>query len=230
MPASPILESKRHYGGAQDTSPLAMPLVKRLFDLLASSALLVTASPLLLAIMIALRLQNILLGSPGAPIFYREQRISQGELFWLRKFNVFKPGLVEGLRAQGQFIHTKILEHDPQNLTWLGRLLVRSYLDEAAQLFNVLAGDLSLVGPRPVNREVYADSLARGYTSKRVLRAGITGLTQANKHPGITITEGLKYDTEYVLFCRQHPSWQIVAFDMVIIWRTLRLMLRAQGI
>ena len=117
---------------------------------------------------------TIVLVAYGGRAFYREQRISRGRTFGLLKFRTLRREVLG--RTGG---HARPLEADPANLTWLGRRILKPwYLDEVPQLWNVLRGDFSLVGPRPWPPELVEHQRAEGLTYRDEVPAGLTGLAQ----------------------------------------------------
>lgn len=199
-------------------------IVKRLFDLAVSIPLLILASPLLLLIILAVRL----FGGKG-PVFYRQVRLTR----YNRRFKVFKfrtmkqeystgmtpeesfakmgkPELAKEYRANGDF-----LANDPR-ITAIGRLLRRTSLDELPQLFNVLKGDLSLVGPRTlIPQELDAYEKRHAILS---VKSGITGLAQVSGRKNISFDERRKLDIYYV---QNWTFWM----DIVLLLKTVRVIL-----
>ncbi|RJX35153.1 MAG: hypothetical protein C4525_04360 [Desulfarculus sp.] len=214
--------------GLKEKIPL--PCLKRALDLSFSLLLLLAVSPLFILILLAIFLEHLLLGRPWAPLFYAEPRMSQGRQFHFLKFNIFKPQVIEALHEKGVFIHTKYLEWDGTSMTRVGRILQRVYLDELPQMLNVLRGDLSLVGPRPVNLEVYEEALKRGVTNWQILRSGLTGPYQSHKGQGLGRWDQYRLDQEYANFLRSHSGWEVLCLDLGIIARTLRVLAKAQGL
>lgn len=207
---------------------IPIPKLKRLFDIFFSLFLILIFSPLFLLFLVFIFIEHIFRGKIFAPMFYVEKRISQGEQFNFIKFNIFKPRVITKMKEGGAFIHTKILEHDNKSLTIIGNIIQKVYLDELPQLFNVLKGDMSMVGPRPVNMEVYKKLLNQGVTTKTVIKSGLTGNTQASK--GLSKESHLKLETEYINFLLNNSSWRVVLYDLKIILRTPRVIFRAEGI
>jgi lipopolysaccharide/colanic/teichoic acid biosynthesis glycosyltransferase len=136
-------------------------MIKRLFDILASSVALVALSPLFLVVAVLIRI-----GSPG-PAFFRQKRVGLGfEPFWILKFRTMVPDAA----AQGSI--TWGGARDPR-ITRIGRVLRSSKLDELPQLVNVLKGEMSLVGPRPEVPE-YVEMFREDYREILTARPGIT--------------------------------------------------------
>ena len=107
------------------------------------------------------------------PWLYRERRISRGREFDLLKFRTLRRDV---LASMSEDSHARMLEADESNLTWAGRRLLKPwYLDELPQLWNVLRGDMSLVGPRPWPPAMVETQVARGLTYRNELVAGWTG-------------------------------------------------------
>src|SRR5438128_2027231 len=123
-------------------------VAKRILDVAVSGLLLLIASPIVLTVLAASALNMLLSRRDRGSIFYRELRVSRGRTFGLLKFRTLRRDVLAEMERRGG--HARLYEADPSNLTWVGRRLLKPwYLDEIPQLGNVLAGDMSLVGPRP---------------------------------------------------------------------------------
>jgi exopolysaccharide biosynthesis polyprenyl glycosylphosphotransferase len=194
-------------------------LIKRLLDRLLSSALFLVLSPVLAVIALAVKL-----GSPG-PVLFRQLRIGEdGRPFEMLKFRSMVAD-AEDRRAElhavdeGNGVLFKI-RADPR-VTRVGALLRRYSLDELPQLWNVVRGDMSLVGPRPpLPQEVigYSDDATR----RLRVRPGMTGLWQVSGRSDLSWEESLRLDLRYV------DNWSL-ALDVTILWRTWRAVLGRSG-
>jgi lipopolysaccharide/colanic/teichoic acid biosynthesis glycosyltransferase len=193
-------------------------LIKRLMDLgLALAGLLVFALPSL-AIALAIRLD-----SPG-PILFRQQRVG----LMGREFTALKFRSMRSQQAQDSAI-SQATRDDPR-VTRIGRWIRRCSLDELPQLINVLHGEMSIVGPRPHAPGTRAgghlfEEVAPNYRTRHVVKPGMTGLAQVRGWRGETDTEDkllhrIDCDFEYI------ACWS-VKLDLLIIWRTIRSVLRA---
>src|SRR5689334_23146832 len=158
----------------------------------------------------------------GRP-FYREPRISHGRTFGLLKFRTLRTDVLA--RAAG---HARLLEADPANLTWLGRHLLKPwYLDELPQLWNVLRGDMSLVGPRPWPPHLVEEQRAEGATYRDEVPAGLTGLAQLTKGSDQRYAD---LDLAYIERCRELGGWALARYDLEILARTLGVVGRGEGL
>jgi lipopolysaccharide/colanic/teichoic acid biosynthesis glycosyltransferase len=170
--------------------------IKRFIDITASLVLLAALAPLLLVIGLA-----ILCESPGG-VFFRQNRAGlRGREFEVIKFRSMRPGAP----GQGHAISMR----DPR-ITRLGGLLRRTSLDELPQLFNVLTGDMSLVGPRPLLLE----SIRPDERIRLEMRPGITSLAAVSGRQSLTWDERMALDRWYV------ENWRLW-LDMRILWRTI---------
>ena len=175
--------------------------MKRLMDVVVSFAALLLLSPVLLAVTIAVMLED------GSPVLFRQVRVGRGG----REFGIYKfRSMVKNAAAVGPY-HTA---SDDPRITRIGRFIRRTSLDELPQLLNVLAGDMSLVGPRPdvpAQRTLYT---AADWQARCSVRPGITGLAQALLRSAATPQQRLDLDLHYV---REHS----LGLDLKIIAWTL---------
>ncbi|HET8617226.1 MAG TPA: sugar transferase [Actinomycetales bacterium] len=200
--------------------PRGGQLAKDGFDRLGSLLLIVLLSPLLLAVAVAVKLS-----SPG-PVFYRQERIGRGgATFSVWKFRSMRQDAdaeLKVLLAQQDRADQPLfkVENDPR-ITRVGHVIRRYSLDELPQLLNVLAGDMSLVGPRPQRAEevaMYDDVAARRLLAK----PGMTGLWQVSGRSDLPWDEAVRLDLYYV------ENWSFT-FDLILLWRTAFAVLRGAG-
>src|SRR5207237_4469815 len=131
-----------------------------------------------------------------------EERVSAGKTFDLLKFRTLRADVLA--TASG---HAGPLEHEPENLTWVGRRLLKPwYLDEIPQLFNVLRGDISLVGPRPWPRALVERQVAEGHDYRNRIIAGLTGPAQVTKGSDQRYAD---LDLPYVDKCATLGGWAL---------------------
>ena len=182
-------------------------MLKRCFDFCVALMLLAATLPVIAVVAMMIR------GSMGAPVLFRQQRPGlRGEPFTLYKFGTMSDQRDENGRPLP----------DEMRLTALGAVLHRFSLDELPQLFNVLKGDMSLVGPRPLLMEylpLYTPEQAR----RHAVRPGITGWAQVSGRNAVNWEERFRLDVWYV----DHQSFRL---DLRILWLTLLRVLRADGI
>jgi lipopolysaccharide/colanic/teichoic acid biosynthesis glycosyltransferase len=172
--------------------------------------LLVVASPLLVAAVIAIRLES------RGPAFYRQRRVGRdGIPFDLWKLRTMVPGA----EAMGAGVY--VLEGDPR-ITRVGRFLRRLSLDELPNLLNVLKGDMAIVGPRPTIQE-QVDRYTDRQRRRLEVKPGITGWAQVNGRLTLPWPERIELDVWYV----EHRS---VLLDLRILARTARLLVTGQGL
>lgn len=205
---------------AQDR-PFAQAL-KRSFDILASLGALIFLSPVLLLILAAVR-------GDGGPALFSQKRLGRnGEVFGCLKFRTMVVNAEAKLDAilasdperAAQWRAYQKLDDDPR-ITKVGRLLRKTSLDELPQLINVLRGDMSLVGPRPMTLE-QQDAYGEGLVEYQRVRPGLTGLWQVNGRNQTTFEERARLDRYYV---RNWSLWR----DAVIVLRTVREVLFSSG-
>jgi lipopolysaccharide/colanic/teichoic acid biosynthesis glycosyltransferase len=197
--------------------------LKRVIDIIGASLFLIVCMPLFVVIAV-----GVCLSSPG-PVFYVQSRAGKGG----RRFNFYK---FRSMRVDSDEVLTSFLEEDPEaKLKWeqfqkidddprvtrFGRFIRRTSLDEIPQFWNVLIGDMSLVGPRPCmldQQRLYGQHWA-AYCA---VRPGITGLWQVSGRNKLTYQQRVLLDARYV------QGWSLVA-DLKILAKTAAVVLRAHG-
>ena len=182
----------------------------RALDLAIAGVLLAVCSPLLAAAAIAIRLES------RGPAFYRQRRVGKdGVPFELWKLRTMVPGAEE----MGAGIY--VLEGDAR-ITRVGRVLRRLSLDELPNLFNVLKGDMAMVGPRPTIQE-QVDRYTERQRRRLEVKPGITGWAQVNGRASLPWPERIELDIWYV----EHRSRWV---DLRILARTVKLLVTGQGL
>ena len=176
-------------------------------------------SPLLAAIAIAIKLND------GGPVFFRQRRIGkEGRAFRIWKFRSMRVGASPVLQdIETPVGGSQVLVKHPSDdrITSVGRFLRRYSLDELPQLFNVLIGSMSLVGPRPlVPDEV--DSFGHGSFARLLVTPGMTGLWQVRGRSGLPWEQRIHLDLYYV------ENWSIW-LDISLLWSTLRALAHPDG-
>ena len=175
--------------------------MKRVVDIVLSLLALFVLSPLLLITALAIAIQD------GSPVLFRQSRLGlRGQEFGMFKFR----SMVQDASAIGPYFTTS----DDPRITRVGRFIRRTSIDELPQLFNVLLGDMSLVGPRPdvpLQRALYTDA---DWAQRCSVLPGITGLAQVVIRSSGTEGERLALDLQYT---RQASFW----LDLKILWWTL---------
>jgi lipopolysaccharide/colanic/teichoic acid biosynthesis glycosyltransferase len=136
--------------------------------------------------------------SCGAPVLYRGQRVGRGGRFFeMLKFRTLRSGAEERI---GQYLGEELVRRTESELTSLGRWLKASQLDEIPQLLNVLRGDMSFVGPRPIRARFFAELATElpAYWQRLVVRPGLTGFAQVRRGYETSMAEKLAHDLEWI--------------------------------
>ena len=184
---------------------------KRVFDVVLSSIGLIVAIPLMVIIGIAIKLDT------KGPIFYCQERVGKnGKVYTLYKLR----SMHENAEENG----AQWAEEDDPRVTKVGRFIRKTRLEELPQLFNVLKGDMSLVGPRP-ERPVFTYQFNEeipGFINRLQVKPGLTGLAQVNGGYELGPAEKLEYDLYYI---ENRSIWM----DIKIILKTIKVVLSGKG-
>ena len=184
-------------------------IVKRIADILLSSVLIVVLSPVLLVIAVLIKID-----SPG-PVFYRQVRVTR----YNKDFRIFKfRTMIVNADEKGALVTTS----NDSRITRVGSKLRKYRLDEFPQFFNVLKGDMSLVGTRPPTLDEW-EKYELHHRARLAIKPGITGMWQVSGRSEITdFEEVVKLDTEYI------ANWD-VGLDFKILFKTVMSVLKKEG-
>jgi len=194
-------------------------LIKNLFDLLFSLLFLITFLPLFIIISLVIKL------SSKGPIFFLQKRIGKNNIpFKCIKFRTMYPEakdilenlLVKDLVLKREFEATHKIKNDPR-ITPIGKLLRRTSLDELPQFINVLRGEMSIIGPRPIVKEE-KKKYGRNFKKVSLIKPGITGLWQVSGRNNLTYKRRVMLDLKYV------ENYNLI-MDLRILFRTFGVIL-----
>lgn len=190
---------------------------KRCFDLVVSALVLLLTWPLMLLVVLAIRIES----GAGQPILYRQERVGvRGKTFWLAKFRSMRTDAeMDGV--------ARWASQNDDRVTRVGRFIRKVRLDELPQLWNVLKGEMSFIGPRPERPQFVADleQKIRYYNLRHCLKPGLAGWAQLRYPYGATeddAAEKLKFDLYYV---KNHN----LLFDLLILIQTVEVVLFGRG-
>jgi lipopolysaccharide/colanic/teichoic acid biosynthesis glycosyltransferase len=164
----------------------------RALDIVFSALFLLLFLPLALVIALAIVV------TAGRPVFYRGQRVGRGgRIFTMTKFRTLRAGAEDRI---GRHLGTTLVEHTEGEVTPIGRRLRATQLDEIPQLWHVLKGDMSLVGPRPIRPRFFEELAADlpAYWQRLVVRPGLTGFAQVRRGYETSMAEKLAHDLEWI--------------------------------
>ena len=185
--------------------------MKRVFDFTVSLLLIIILSPLFLLISL------IILIDAGCPVIFRQYRVGKdNKLFYIYKFRTMKNNTRNAAKCE--------LEESESCITASGRLLRKTSLDEMPQLFNVLRGDMSFVGPRPERAYFYDEfeTYIHGFRNRLLVEPGLTGWAQVNGGYDLRPEEKIIYDMEYI---QSRSLWM----DLRCIFKTVGLVFTHEG-
>jgi lipopolysaccharide/colanic/teichoic acid biosynthesis glycosyltransferase len=204
------------------------PLTKRIFDRVVAALLLFALSPLLIVAFLLIGLDMIFVPRDRGAWFYRERRVTRGHEFDVLKFRVLRKEVLAEL-SERPGTYARLYEKETDNLTWAGSIIKRIYADELPQLFSVLRGHMSLVGPRPWPVSMVEKQVADGYDYRLRVTAGWTGPAQVRKDSG-SKSQSTGLDLEYIELCRTLGGLALLRYDLGILRRSIATMARGRGL
>ncbi len=190
--------------------------IKRAFDFISSLLAIIVLTPLWIGVAIAIKLD-----SPGPVFFKQKRRTINGRVFGMLKFR----SMVVNAEKMGAGLFNYV--NDPR-VTKVGRWLRNTSIDELPQLFNILLGDMSVVGPRPCVTYELGDfkTLNKKYRKRFKVKAGLTGWAQVKGRNDIRWDEKVVYDNQYVDYLRKHG----VIIDIIILFESVLKVFKKESI
>jgi lipopolysaccharide/colanic/teichoic acid biosynthesis glycosyltransferase len=217
--------------------------LKRLFDIIVSAAGIIIFLPMLVLIALLIKIESLLIPSSKGPILHSENRVSRNKVFRLYKFRTVKGYLLQEVKKKPDYISQSTIQHRQGALTNTGKFLAKFYLDELPQIYNILKGDMSFVGPRPQLVSTYNNRIKAGDRSLQFLKAGLCGLPQAckrNKKLHKALIEAFRtkethskiryLDGIYLANYTKYSALKMLFYDLDIMFMTLKVNLKGEGL
>jgi exopolysaccharide biosynthesis polyprenyl glycosylphosphotransferase len=195
-------------------------VVKRLIDILGSSIGLIFLSPVLIVVTLLIKFES------KGPVIFSQQRVGQfGRTFKMYKFRSMVQNaeqLLSQLKEKNEMSGPMFKMKDDPRITGVGRFIRKTSIDELPQIINILVGDMSLVGPRPMILPIYNKLNERQKGRSKVL-PGITGLAQVNGRNDIAWSKRIEFDLQY---CKEFS----LLLDLKILFKTFFMVLKSEGV
>lgn len=205
-----IIENEGYYINYKEN--VMYSVYKRALDLLASTLGLIIGVPIIIIFGILVKLED------GGPIFYKQERLGKNN----KKFYIYK---IRSMKIDAEKIGgAQWAEKDDPRITKIGKFIRKTRIDEIPQLFNILNGEMSLIGPRPERPELtykFEEEIP-GFINRLKIKPGLTGLAQVNGGYEISPEEKLRWDLIYI-------KTQSFIVDIKIILKTIKVVITGDG-
>lgn len=209
--------------------PLEIRRCKIVFDKVVALAALIATSSLFLAIVIAYRLDGWIHPAHRGSPFIAYIAVSRGQPFPKYKFRTAREDLITDPQGKRRLDWRALpSDRDWSNLTCVGKVLKKFYLDELPQLWNILRGDMSVVGPRPLARHHYERDIAQGNVARKLIRGGLFSDVHTRKGTEHFARPDLEYN--YLEQYETRGPLSLLGFDLRIILRGFGMILRGKGL
>jgi lipopolysaccharide/colanic/teichoic acid biosynthesis glycosyltransferase len=208
--------------------PLDTVFAKVAFDKFVALFALILCSPVIFLLVLAYTLECLFFPSSRGPFVFSYNAISAGRVFKKYKVRIIKMACIDQKLAKTGDWHAFSGEWSPENRTYVGRFVKKFYLDELPQLYSILKGDMSVVGPRPLAVHHYERDLKQGNVARKLLRGGLVGAGHILKgKPGFGNPEiEYMYIEKYLTL----PPLKLLWFDLKIMMGALRVVFQAKGL
>jgi len=207
--------------------PLGDRLLKVAFDKVVAGLLLLAATPVLLLVRIAYTFEGWLIPENAGPMFFSYNAVSAGKVFPKYKIRLIKTKYIDQERARRGDWHAFAAEWTPDSRTHVGHFVKKFYLDELPQFYNILRGDMSIVGPRPLAVHHYERDRQQGNVTRFLVKGGLLGLGHVMK--GTPEMGNPVYEYEYIDKYLKCSAIGLLWLDLVIIGRGIRVIAQGKG-
>ena len=201
--------------------------LKLFFDKILAITLLFFCIPILLLIKLAYVIEGFLFPENEGPMFFSYNAVSQGKIFPKYKIRLIKKKFINLKAAKKGDWSAYSAEWNEKSRTYVGAFVKKFYLDEIPQFFNVLKGDMSIVGPRPLAIVHYERDYAQGNVTRKLLRGGLLGL--GHIHKGKPDFGNPIYEYDYIDQYIKRSEIGLLWLDLKIIWSGILLILKGGG-
>lgn len=225
-PTEEIKEQYRHIFALDKPLPDRLP--KLIFDKVVAAGLLLLASPVLLLLKLAYLVEGWLIPANQGPMFFSYNAVSAGKVFPKYKIRLIKTAYIDPEGAARGDWHAYSAEWTPDSRTYVGRFVKKFYLDELPQFYNILRGDMSVVGPRPLAEHHYQRDLAQGNVTRLLIKGGLLGLGHIMK--GTPEMGNPKYEYEYIDQYIKLSPLGLLWLDLKIIGKGIKVVLQGKGL
>ena len=208
--------------------PLPSRPLKLVFEKTVAGLLLLVAAPILLLIKVAFTIEGWIVPENAGPMIFSYKAVSAGRIFPKYKIRLVKMGYIDQEGAKRGDWHAFSAEWTPESRTYVGRFVKKFYLDELPQLYSILRGDMSIVGPRPLAVHHYERDRQQGNVTRFLIRGGLLGLGHVMK--GTPEMGNPIYEYEYIDRYLKLSGFGLLCLDLVIIARGLRVVLKGKGL
>ena len=207
--------------------PLPERFVKILFDKTIALIMIVIAAPILLLVKIAYIIEGLLIPENKGPMFFYYKAVSGSKVIPKYKIRLIKTKFIDPDGARRHEWIAFSAEWSDESRTYVGSFVKKYYLDELPQFWNVLKGDMSIVGPRPLSTLHYERDIAQGNVTRALLKGGMLGL--GHIHKGTKQMGNPEYEYEYVSQYLRLSSFRLLFLDLWIIWKGVLVIFRGGG-
>jgi len=208
--------------------PLKVPFLKLLFDKVTAGTILLLCFPIVSFLWIFNYFEGIIIHENRGPLFFYYNAVSGGKIFKKYKIRLIKEKYIDKeLQVKGDW-HAFKKEWMPEARTYLGKFVKKFYLDEIPQFYNVLIGDMSIVGPRPLAIHHYKRDIEQGNVTRALIKGGLLGYGHIRK--GTSEMGNPIYEYEYVEKYLNSSPLGLLIFDIKIILKGILVMLQGKGL
>lgn len=208
--------------------PLRDRVCKLAFDKVVAASALMLSSPILVALYLAYLVEGLIIPENKGPLFFSYIASSAGKKFRKYKIRLIKTSYIDQEGAKRGDWHAYSAEWTPESRTYVGRFTKKFYLDELPQFYNILRGDMSVVGPRPLAWHHYQRDLEQGNVTRKLLKGGLVGLGHVMK--GTPEMGNPVFEYEYIESYMTLSPFRLLWLDLKIIGKGIRVIFEGKGL